>query len=136
MGLCLSQIIPILNNFLVLCVCRVSNSDLVNTDGDIDLNLALPNDNRFSQNCLELLVCVQQIFSWSSTLDTVVTAEFFNNILELCTWNEKYLDVNLAALSTISELFYLQKPMPLQTVVANGITELIQQKNLLQSNEQ
>lgn len=134
--MCLGQIIPILNKFLTLCVCRVSNSDVVYEEGDVDLNLAFPNDNRFNHNCSELMVCIQQIFSWAFTLDTTVTPEFFNNIFELCTFSSNFLDVNLAALSTISELFYLQRQIPLAMVVAHGITELIQQKSLLQSNEQ
>lgn len=136
MSLCLGQIIPILNKFLTVCVCRVTNTDIIFEEEDINLNMAFPNDNRFNHNCTELLTCIQQIFSWASTLDTTVTPEFFNNILELCSFNANYLDINLAAISTISELFYLQRQIPLAMVIAHGVTELIQQKSLLQSNEQ
>jgi hypothetical protein len=61
-----------------------------------------------------------------------MNSEFFNNIFELCMYNssEKYLNIHIAGLMTISELFYLQKPLPQPQIQANGITELIQQTNL------
>ena len=137
MTVCLSDILPILNKFLVLCVCRVLNNELViGAEVGFDLNVSLPNDERFSTCCCELLNCIQNIFSWSPNSDTFMNAEFFNNIFELCLANDKFQSVNIAALMTISELFYLQKPLPQPMIQANGITELIQQKNLNLSNEE
>lgn len=133
MTLCLTEIVPLLNKFLTLCVCRVSNNELVFGSSDEFLTTALPNDDRFNTCCTELLVTISNIFSWAPTNDSLMTSEFFNNIYELCMYNntEKYVNVHIAALMTISELFYLQKPLPQPQIQANGITELIQQNNLL-----
>lgn len=46
MTVCLPQILPLLNKFLTLCVCNVYNNELID-DADINLNLSLPNDDRF-----------------------------------------------------------------------------------------
>lgn len=49
---------------------------------------------------------------------------------------EKFVNVHIAALMTISELYYLQKPLPQPQIQANGISELIQQSNLAHSLEE
>lgn len=135
MNVCLGQIIPILNEFLAFCVSRIKNKEL--TDGMFDLSLSLPFDNRFSYSAIELLQSINLIFSWcTGNLENLLTSEFLNNIFELCTWRSAYSDINLAALSTISELFYLQRKIPMKNYIAYGITELIQQNGLLDSNEQ
>lgn len=136
--LCLGEIVPFLNKFLTLCVCRVSNNELVFGSSDEYMNTSLPNDDRFNFCCTELLSTISNIFSWAPTNDTIMTSEFFNNIFELCTYNrsEKYINVHIAALMTISELFYLQKPLPQPQIQANGITELIQQNELTHSLEE
>ncbi|CRK93019.1 CLUMA_CG006556, isoform A [Clunio marinus] len=134
MTLGLREIFPLLNKFLTLCVCRVSNNELIFGSSDEFLNTSLPNDDKFIYCCTELLVCISSIFSWTPTNDTNMTSEFFNNIFELCMFSgEKYVSVNIAALMTISELFYLQKPLPQPQIQANGITELLQQHTLSQS---
>lgn len=138
MTLCLGEIIPLLNKFLTLCVCRVGNNELVFGSSDEFMSTSLPNDDRFNFCCTELLVCISNIFSWAPTNDNIMTSEFFNNIFELCMYNstEKYVNIHIAALMTISELFYLQKPLPQPQIQANGITELIQQSNLVHSLEE
>lgn len=129
---CLSEIIPLLNKFLTLCVCRVSNNELVFGPADAYMSTSLPNDDRFAFCCTEMLACISNMFSWIPTSNTTMTSEFFNNIFELCMYNnsEKFVNIHISALMTISELFYLQKPLPLPHIQANGITELIQQNNL------
>ena len=138
MTLSLSEIVPLLNKFLTLCVCRVSNNELVFGSSDEYMNTSLPNDDRFNFCCTELLSAISNMFSWAPTNDTIMTSEFFNNIFELCMYNssEKYVNIHIAALMTISELFYLQKPLPQPQIQANGITELIQQNNLTHSLEE
>jgi hypothetical protein len=42
----LQQILPLLNKFLTLSVCNVYNNELID-DCDVNLNLSLPNDDRF-----------------------------------------------------------------------------------------
>lgn len=138
MTLCLNEIVPLLNKFLTLCVCRVSNNELVFGSADEFLNTSLPQDDRFIFCCMELLGCISNIFAWAPTNDALMTSEFFNNIFELCMYNtsEKFVNIHIAALMTISELFYLQKPLPQPHIQANGITELIQQSNLTHSLEE
>lgn len=46
MNVCLGQILTTLSKFLSLCVCRVQNKELTDEES-INLNLSLPNDNRF-----------------------------------------------------------------------------------------
>lgn len=67
-----------------------------------------------------------------------MTSEFFNNIFELCMYNsnEKFVSIHIAALMTISELFYLQKPLPQPQIQANGITELLSQSHLSHTSEE
>lgn len=138
MTLCLNEIVPLLNKFLTLCVCRVSNNEIVFGSADEYMNTSLPNDDRFIYCCQELLVCISSMFSWAPTNDNIMTSEFFNNIFELCMYNssEKFINIHIAALMTISELFYLQKPLPQPQIQANGITELIQQSTLINSLEE
>lgn len=136
--LCLGEIVCLLNKFLTLCVCRLSNNELVFGPSDEYLITSLPNDDRFNYCCTELLASISNMFSWAPTDDTIMTSEFYNNIFELCMYNssEKYVNIHISALMTISELFYLQKPLPQPQVQANGITELIQQNNLTVSLEE
>jgi hypothetical protein len=137
MTLSLPEIVPLLNKFLTLCVCRISNNELVFGSSDEYMNTSLPNDERFQVSCSELLLCISNIFSWAPTNETkFFNCEFFNNIFELCMYNNnKFVNVHIAALMTISELFYLQKPLPQPQIISHGITELIQQ-NLSQSFEE
>lgn len=133
--MCLNEIVPLLNKFLTLCVCRVSNNEVVFGPADEHMDTSLPNDDRFNFCCTELLACISNIFSWAPSNDITMNSEFFNNIFELCMFNssEKFIGIHIAALMTISELYYLQRPLPQPQIQANGITELIQQKNLVQS---
>lgn len=136
---CLGEVISLLNKFLTLCVCRVSNNELVLGPADQYMSTALPNDDRFTHACTELLSCISITFSWAPTNDvTIMTSEFFNNIFELCIYSgkEKYVNIHTAALMTVSELFYLQKPLPQPSVQSNGITDLIRQTNLVSSSEE
>lgn len=139
MILCLGDIMSLLGKFLTLCTCHVSNNELVvGNDIDFDMHSSLPNDDRFIFCCTELLNTIASMFAWiPSNLDNVLSAEFFNNIYELCTFtSEKYANIHLAGLTTICELFYLQKQLPQIQIQANGITELIQQKYLMESTEE
>lgn len=129
----------LLGKFLTLCVCHVSNNELIiGPEINFDMHGSLPHDDRFVFSCTELLNTISSIFSWiPSNMETTMNVEFFNNIYELSTFtNEKYINIHLSAIMTICELFYLQKQIPQVQVQANGITELIQQKNLLQSPEE
>lgn len=138
MVICFGEIVPLLNKFLTLCVCRVSNNELVFGSADEFLNTSLPDDDRFQFCCTELLACISNIFSWAPSNDSILTSEFFNNIYELCLYNstEKFVNVHIAALMTISELYYLKKPLPQPQIQANGISELIQQSSLAHSLEE
>ncbi|XP_070502442.1 exportin-6-A [Chironomus tepperi] len=139
MILCLNDIMTLLGKFLTLCVCHVSNNELiVGPEMDFDMHRSLPNDERFSFCCSELLNTIASIFSWvPSNMETTMNIEFFNNIYELSTFtSEKCINVHLTAITTICELFYLQKQIPQLNLQANGITELIQQKNLAHSPEE
>jgi hypothetical protein len=133
----LPEILTLLNKFLTLCVCRVSNNEVVFSSSDEFMNSSLPNDDRFITSCSELLLCISQMFSWADTNETkFFNSEFFNNIFELCSYaNNKFVNIHIVALMTICELFYLQKPLPQPAIMSNGITELIQQ-NLSQSLEE
>lgn len=123
-----------------MCVCHVSNNELiVGPDIDFDMHASLPNDDRFIFCCTELLNTISSMFSWtpSTSMETSMNIEFFNNIYELSTFtSEKYINIHLSAIMTICELFYLQKQIPQISLQANGITELIQQKNLAQTPEE
>lgn len=136
--MCLTDVIGLLGKFLTLSVCYVSNNELVVGDIDFDLHGALPNDEKFIFCCTELLNTISSIFSWMPiNIDSVITPEFFNNIYELCTFtSEKFINIHLAAIMTISELFYLKKQLPQIQVQANGITELVQQKHLAHSSDE
>lgn len=139
MVLYLGDIISLLGKFLTLCTCHVNSHELVvGNDIDFDMHSSLPNDEKFVFCCTELLSTISSMFQWMpSNIDNILSAEFFNNIYELCTYsNEKYLNINLASLTTICELFYLQKLLPQIQVQANGITELIHQKYLMESSEE
>ncbi len=129
----------ILNCFVLLCTCYVNSNELVvGKEIDFDLHGSLPNDERFIFCCTELLGTISSMFSWiPSNANSALTGEFFNNIYELSTYtSEKYTNIHLSALSTICELFYLQRQLPQIHVQANGISELIQQKNLMASPEE
>ncbi|KAG5683446.1 hypothetical protein PVAND_012725 [Polypedilum vanderplanki] len=139
MTLCLSDIICMLGKFLTLCVCYINNNELVvGPDIDFDMHNSLPNDERFIFCCTELLNTIGSLFTWiPPNIDSIMSVEFFNNIYELCSYtSEKYINIHLTALTTICELFYIQKQLPQVQVQANGITELLQQKNLMISNEE
>jgi hypothetical protein len=137
--LCLNDIMGILSKFLILCTCHVGNNELVvGNDLDFDMHGSLPNDERFIFSCTELLNTISSMFAWiPPNIDSVLSAEFFNNIYELSTYSsEKFVNIHLAGLMTICELFYLKKQLPQIQIQANGITELIQQKFLMQSSEE
>lgn len=140
MILCLGDILNLLSKFLTLCTCHVSNNELiVGNDIEFDMHTSLPNDDKFIFNCTELLNTISSMFAWIPTpnIDSMLTIEFFNNIYELSTYtSEKFLNIHLAGLMTICELFYLQKQLPQIQIQANGISELIQQKYLSQSSEE
>lgn len=139
MILCLGDVMSLIGKFVTLCTCHVSNNELiVGNDIDFDMHSSLPNNDRFIFCCTELLNTIASMFAWiPSNLDNILSIEFFNNIYELCTYtSEKYSNIHLAALTTICELFYLQKQLPQIQTQANGITELIQQKYLLESSEE
>lgn len=139
MILCLSDILGLLGKFLTLCTCHVSNNELVvGKDIDFDMHSSLPNDERFIFCCTELLNTIASMFAWIPTnMDTVLTSEFFNNIYELSTYiSEKFANIHLAGLTTICELFYLQKQLPQIQIQANGITELVKQRYLIESSEE
>lgn len=138
MVLCLNEIMSLLSKFLTLCTCHVSNNELiVGNDIDFDMHSSLPNDERFIFSCTELLNTISSMFAWIPSMHSVLSIEFFNNIYELSTFtSEKFVNIHLAGLMTICELFYLQKQLPQIQIQANGITELIQQKYLIQSSEE
>lgn len=138
MVLCLNDIVALLSKFLTLCTCHVSNNELiVGNEINFDMHSSLPNDERFIFSCTELLNTISSIFAWIPSMDSVLSVEFFNNIYELSTFiSEKFVNIHLAGLMTICELFYLQKQLPQIQIQANGITELIQQKYLIQSSEE
>jgi hypothetical protein len=69
-------------------------------------------------------------------LDEVLSEEFLKNIFSLSEWNDNNCDVRITALATISDLFYRQAAIPLQTEIATGIIRLIQQPQLGNANEQ
>jgi hypothetical protein len=107
MTLSLPEIIPTLNKFLTLCVCRISNNEVVFGPADEYINSSLPNDDRFVTCCTELLLCITNMFSWAPTSESkLFTSEFFNNIFELCTTSSsnKFVNVHITALMTISEV--------------------------------
>lgn len=137
MVICFGEIIPLLNKFLTLCVCRVSKNEIVLNAADEYLLKALPNDDSFQFCCTELLACISSIFSWAPNNESTMTSEFFNNIYELCLFNSnETADIHIAAIMTINEMFYLQKPLPQPQIQANGITELLQQSKLTHSLEE
>ncbi|XP_053698424.1 exportin-6-A [Sabethes cyaneus] len=132
---CVSMYLPavfdVLEKYAELCITRTSCKN--------GLNLAyLPapfgDDSRVEQATLDLLLCVQQIFSWAP-LDNITSPDFFQSLFVLARWNDSYSDVSVSALTTISELFYRQKALPLPTVIATGIIDLLQQSALKLSNE-
>lgn len=127
-----------ISKFLTLCVCRVSNNECVVGPNDGYLNTSMPFDDRFMTCSSELLSCITTMFNWAPIHEDIklFNSEFFNNLYELTFYNETFVNINIAALMTISELFYLQKPLPLLQIQANGIMELIQQQILPSSCEE
>ncbi|XP_055624317.1 exportin-6 isoform X2 [Toxorhynchites rutilus septentrionalis] len=132
---CVSMYLPsvfdILEKYAELCITRTSCKNGISL---AHLPPPFGDDSRLQQAVLDLLLCVQQIFSWAP-LDNITGPEFFQSLFVLARWNESYNDVSISALTTISELFYRQKPLPLPTVIATGVIDLLQQPTLKLSNE-
>lgn len=130
---CVSMYLPttfeILERYAELCISRTSCKN-----GFSNVPAPFGDDSRLEQATGDLLLCAQQIFSWAP-LDNVTAVEFFQSLFALARWNEVYCDVSISALTTISELFYRQKPLPVPTVIATGVIELLQQAGLKVSNE-
>ncbi|KAL1399746.1 hypothetical protein pipiens_007958 [Culex pipiens pipiens] len=133
---CVSMYLPatfeILQRYAELCINRTISKNGIASMAHLPAPFG--DDSRLEQATTDLLVCVQQIFSWAP-LDNVTAPEFFQSLFLLARWNEVYNDVSISALTTISELFYRQKPLPLPTVIATGVIELLQQPTLKLSNE-
>lgn len=138
MTISLSVILPVLNKFLTLCVHRVQNNDIVFSSSDEYMNTSLPNNDKFIFCCNELLSCISSIFLWSSNCELGMTSELFNNIFELCMFNtsDKFVSIHVAALMTISELFYLQRKLPVPHIISLGITKLLKQRDLTRTVEE
>lgn len=127
----LPPVIDILEKYAQLCITRTSCKNGISL---AHLPPPFGDDSRVEHATLDLLLCVQQIFSWAP-LDNITAAGFFQSLFILARWNETYNDISISALTTISELFYRQKPLPLPTVIATGVIELLQQPTLKLSNE-
>ncbi|XP_055551772.1 exportin-6-A isoform X2 [Wyeomyia smithii] len=133
---CVSMYLPavfdILEKYAELCITRTSCKNGLNL---VHLPAPFGDDSRVEQATLDLLLCVQQIFSWAP-LDNITSPNFFRSLFMLARWNESYSDVSVSAITTISELFYRQKALPLPTVIATGVIDLLQQPTLFKlSNE-
>ncbi|XP_065074912.1 exportin-6-A-like isoform X2 [Ochlerotatus camptorhynchus] len=132
---CVSMYLPsvfeILEKYAELCITRTSCKNGISL---AHLPPPFGDDSRVEQATMDLLLCVQQIFSWAP-LDNITEPQFFQSLFMLARWNEAYNDVSISALTTISELFYRQKPLPLPTVIATGVIDLLQQSTLKLSNE-
>ncbi|XP_058829233.1 exportin-6-A isoform X2 [Topomyia yanbarensis] len=132
---CVSMYLPsvfdILEKYAELCITRTSCKNGISL---VHLPAPFGEDSRLEQATTDLLICVQQIFSWAP-LDNITSPDFFQSLFVLARWNDSYNDVSISALTTISELFYRQKPLPLPTVIASGVIDLLQQPNLKLSNE-
>ncbi|XP_021696427.1 exportin-6-A isoform X2 [Aedes aegypti] len=132
---CVSMYLPsvfeILEKYAELCITRTSCKNGISL---AHLPPPFGDDARVEQATMDLLLCVQQIFSWAP-LDNITEPHFFQSLFMLARWNEAFNDVSISALTTISELFYRQKPLPLPTVIATGVIDLLQQPTLKLSNE-
>lgn len=132
---CVSMYLPsvfeILEKYAELCITRTSCKNGISL---AHLPAPFGDDSRVEQATMDLLLCVQQIFSWAP-LDNITEPQFFQSLFMLARWNEAFNDVSISALTTISELFYRQKPLPLPTVIATGVIDLLQQSTLKLSNE-
>ncbi|XP_058443342.1 exportin-6-A isoform X2 [Malaya genurostris] len=128
---CVSMYLPsvfdILEKYAELCITRTTNCK----NGISLAHLPAPfgEDSRLEQATTDLLICVQQIFSWAP-LDNITSPKFFQSLFMLALWNNSYKDISISALTTISELFYRQKPLPQPTVIATGVLDLLQPSNM------
>lgn len=127
----LPSVFEILEKYAELCITRTSCKNGISL---AHLPPPFGDDSRVEQATMDLLLCVQQIFSWAP-LDNITEPHFFQSLFMLARWNEAFNDVSISALTTISELFYRQKPVPLPTVIATGVIDLLQQPTLKLSNE-
>ncbi|XP_055587091.1 exportin-6-A isoform X2 [Uranotaenia lowii] len=133
---CVSMYLPsvfdILEKYAEVCISRTSCKNGISL---AHLPPPFGEDGRVQQGVLDLLLCVQQIFSWAP-LDNITAPEFFRSLFVLARWNDSFNDVSISALTTITELFYRQKPLPLPTVIASGVIDLLPTMEMLKlSNE-
>lgn len=135
-SMCMPEVFQLLTQFLTIYSYAMNGIDLTAASGDHKLIESLPKDsNRFNASAIELLNCIQHLLSWTS-LDELVHEQFLMNLLDLGTFKENHSDVSVAALNTITELFYRQRALPFPHIIGNGIKNILKQPRLESSDEQ
>lgn len=140
-SMCLPEVFQLLTQFLTIYAYTMNGIDLtVAPNGclvDPKLIESLPKDNsnRFNASTIELLNCVQHLLSWAP-LDELVHEQFLMNLYDLGSYKENHSDISVAALNTITELFYRQRALPCPHVVGNGIKNILKQPGLDTADEQ
>lgn len=134
---CMPEILEMLGTYLVIATCHLNGnalSAIPSHIADYRLYTSLPNDNSLSSSILELLQCVQHIFSWIP-VDSLLTEYILLALFDLAKWRKEQPDISVAALTTVNELFYLQKAIPFPTTIMTAINGLLDKTNYTKSSE-
>ncbi|XP_055913016.1 exportin-6 [Eupeodes corollae] len=134
---CMPEIVELLGKYLVISTCHLNGtalSAIPSNIADYRLYTSLPNDNSLSSSILELLQCVQHIFSWIP-VDSLLTEYFILALFDLAKWRKEQPEISVAALTTVNELFYLQKAIPFPNTIMTAINGLLDKNNYTKSSE-
>ncbi|XP_050099656.1 exportin-6 [Anopheles aquasalis] len=88
---------------------------------------------RTEQYTMELLQTLQQFFTWAPL--TAMQDTLLCSIASLAQCVEAYLDIAIAALSTLAELLYSHKVFPQRAAMVGAILPLLAQPNVWQADE-
>lgn len=126
-SLCMPEIFELLTQFLTIQAYDINivHRKLIEDN---------PN-NRINTSAIELLQTVQHLLSWIQ-LDELVHEQFIVHLFELSRYKENGSDTSVAAINTITELFYRQRALPFPHVIGNGIKNILKQSNLDTADEQ
>lgn len=145
-SMCMPEVFQLLTQFLTIYAYAINGADLelASNSGLVDQRLieSLPKDNvnRFNASAIELLTCIQHLLSWAP-LDELVHEQFLMRLFDLSSFKENHSDISVAALNTITELFYVQRAlhvigMASLHVIVNGIKNILIQPRLDTADEQ
>lgn len=139
--MCMPEVFQLLTQFLTIYAYEMNGIDLTAmpngclVDHQLIESLPKDNENRFNASAIELLNCIQHLLSWAP-LDELVHEQFLMNLFDLSSYRESRSDISVAALNSISELFYRQRALPFPHVIGNGMKNILKQPRLDSADEQ